>query len=255
MALLEVKNLTKRFGGLVAVNNVDFVLEEGELVGLIGPNGSGKSTFFNLITGIHSITSGKVFYQGKDITGLSGYKIATKGLARTFQATTVFKDMTVFENVAVSLALKRKASSLGQFFNTLASKGDEKRIKETVLEILDYLELINLKDENAKNLPHGSLKLLGIAIAMAVSPKLMLLDEPLTGMNSAESMHVMKKIRGLGKRGITMIVVEHDMGAIMSLSDRIMVFNFGKKIADGKPEEIRKNKDVIDAYLGTERWD
>ena len=252
MALLEVNRLTKCFGGLTALDNLDLSLEEGELLGLIGPNGSGKSTFFNVVTGIYSPTSGKVIFRGEDITSLRSHRVAIKGIARTFQTTTIFKEMTVFENVAVSSYLQRKTGSWGQFFNTHATREDERQVEKIVSEILDYLELTPLRDEQAKNLPHGYLRFLEVAIAMATNPRLMLLDEPVTGLNPTETTAAMKKIKGLRERGVTMIVVEHDMRAIMGLSDRIVAINFGKKIADGAPEEVRKNKDVIDAYLGRE---
>jgi len=252
MALLEIRGLTKVFGGLTAVNKLDLTVSQGEIVGLIGPNGAGKTTFFNLISGVLKPTRGKIFYKGKNITGLKTDRIASRGIVRTFQATNVFPDMTVFENLAVAHHLQAKAGFMGAIFDSRAAREDNRDIEQKTMGILDYMGLIPFKDELAKNLPHGHLRLLGIALALAAKPELLLLDEPITGMNPEEVTTVMGKIEGLWEKGITLVVVEHNMKALMKLGHRIVVMNFGRKIAEGTPEEIHNNKEVIEAYLGTE---
>ncbi len=252
MALLEIRGLTKIFGGLTAVNELDFDVSQGELLGLIGPNGAGKTTLFNLISGVLKPTRGKVLYKGKDITGLKTNKIASLGVVRTFQATSIFPEMTVFDNVVVAHHLQAKAGLMGAIFDSPAARKDNRDIEQKTMSILDYMGLSPFKDELAKNLPHGHLRLLGIALALATNPELLLLDEPITGMNPEEVTAVMGRIESLWEKGITMVIVEHNMKALMKLSRRIVVMNFGRKIAEGTPEEIQHNKEVIEAYLGTE---
>ena len=252
MALLEVSNLTKYFGGLAAVNDLSLEVSEGQILGFIGPNGAGKTTFFNLVSGVFSPTRGKVIFQGGDITGLKIHSIAAKGLVRTFQATTLFKESTVFDNVIIGHHLHSREGFWGSLFNTPSARRDKAEIEKKSLEILEFIGLLHLKNELAKNLPHGHQRALGVAMAMAAQPKLLLLDEPVTGMNPGETIEMMNMMRGIKARGITMIVVEHDMRAVMGLSDRIVVVSYGRKIAEGLPNEIRENKDVIEAYLGSE---
>ncbi len=252
MALLEIRGLTKIFGGLTAVNELDFDVSQGELLGLIGPNGAGKTTLFNLISGVLKPTRGKVLYKGKDITGLKTNKIASLGVVRTFQATSIFPEMTVFDNVVVAHHLQAKAGLMGAIFDSPAARKDNRDIEQKTMSILDYMGLSPFKDELAKNLPHGHLRLLGIALALATNPELLLLDEPITGMNPEEVTAVLGRIESLWEKGVTMVIVEHNMKALMKLSRRIVVMNFGRKIAEGTPEEIQHNKEVIEAYLGTE---
>lgn len=252
MALLEIRGLTKVFGGLTAVNELDFDVSQGELLGLIGPNGAGKTTLFNLISGVLKPTRGKVLYKGKDITGLKTNKIASLGVVRTFQATSIFPEMTVFDNIVVAHHLQAKAGLMGAIFDSPAARKDNRDLEQKTMSILDYMGLSSFKDELAKNLPHGHLRLLGIALALATNPELLLLDEPITGMNPEEVTAVMGRIESLWEKGITVVVVEHNMKALMELSRRIVVMNFGRKIAEGTPEEIQHNKEVIEAYLGTE---
>ena len=252
MALLEIRGLTKIFGGLTAVNELDFDVSQGELLGLIGPNGAGKTTLFNLISGVLKPTRGKVLYKGKDITGLKTNKIASLGVVRTFQATSIFPEMTVFDNIVVAHHLQAKVGLMGAIFDSPAARKDNRDIEQKTMSILDYMGLSPFKDELAKNLPHGHLRLLGIALALATNPELLLLDEPITGMNPEEVTAVMGRIESLWEKGITMVIVEHNMKALMKLSRRIVVMNFGRKIAEGTPEEIQHNKEVIEAYLGTE---
>lgn len=252
MSLLRVQDLTKRFGGLVAVNDVSFDVEEGEILSVIGPNGAGKSTLFKLIASFLQPTAGQVLYNGERISGQKPHLVARKGVVRTFQETTVFKEMTALENVVVAHHLRLRASIPGVYFATPQARADEQAFRESAAEILDYLGLGHVKDEKARNLPHGYLRALGIAVAMAAEPKVLLLDEPFAGMNPEETDRAVEMVRGIRKRGITVLLVEHDMGAVMRISDRIVVISFGQKIAEGTPEEIRSDEAVIEAYLGRE---
>ena len=253
MALLEVKNLTKHFGGLTAVKEVTFDIEKGELFSIIGPNGAGKTTLFNMITGFLRPSHGRILFEGKDITGKKAHLVAQKGIVRTFQVTTLFRNQTVFENVIVAHHIQSKASLAATVFNTPFARKDEAKIGEKSMEILELIGLAPLKNEFAKNLPHGYQRKLEVCIALASQPKLLLLDEPVTGMNPEETADMMKLIKKIQSiRGLTIILVEHDMKAVMGFSDRIMVLNYGRKIAEGSPEEIKSNKAVVEAYLGQE---
>ncbi len=253
MMMLEVQNLTKQFGGLVAVAGVSFQVAEGLIFGIIGPNGAGKTTTFNLITGVLKPTSGRVLFRGKDTTSMATYRRAAKGLVRTYQTISLFHEMTALENVEVAHHLFRNSTRAGQFLASPGFLREKLKIRKRSSEILDYLGLGTVVNSLAGNLPHGHQRALGIAIALAADPKLLLLDEPVTGMDETETATMTKIIKGLrDDMGITIILVEHDMRTVTSLSDHIMVLNFGEKIAEGCPAEIVSNKDVIEAYLGTE---
>ncbi|MFC1862658.1 ABC transporter ATP-binding protein [Thermodesulfobacteriota bacterium] len=248
---LEIKGLTKRFGGLIAVNRVDMYVNKGEIVGLIGPNGAGKTTLFNLITGVIKPMMGTVLFDGKDITGKKAHIIAKRGIGRTFQLNPLFGDFSVLQNVSTSFYLHPKSNLFDIYFNTKTYRRNEAYIREQAMEILKLVGLEKVKNELAKNLPHGYQKMLGIARALAIKPKLLLLDEPIDGMNPDEIDFTMVGIRKTQQQGTTIVVVEHNMH-IMSLCDRVVVINFGQKIAEGTPKEIRKNKEVIQAYFGGE---
>jgi len=249
MSLLQVENMSRRFGGLTAVSDLSFEIEEGGIHGLIGPNGAGKTTTFNVICGFYQPSSGRVVYVGRDISGMRPSAIAELGLVRTFQQTTLFQEFTVFDNVLVGCHLKARRG----FLSTLLGTGTEREraAQEKVMEVLDFFGLADRRDELTSNLPHGHQRALGMAVALAAEPRLLLLDEPFTGMNPEETRVMMDLVRKVRDHGVTLLLVEHDMQAVMGLCDRITVLNFGKLLTEGTPEEVRSHPDVIEAYLGT----
>lgn len=252
--MLKVRGLTKYFGGLAAVDGLDLEISQGELVGLIGPNGAGKTTAFNVLTGFLRPTKGRVLFNSEDITGQKPHSIAERGIVRTFQATSVFSNFSVLQNVIAACYLKPRVGFWEAAFHTPSSRRKEGDVLSRALQILQDVELSDVADRPARSLAHGHLRVLGIAIALAAEPKLLLLDEPLSGMNAEEVANSIELIKRIWQRGITILLIEHNMRAAMTLCQRIAVLNFGRKIAEGPPEEIRENKDVIQAYLGASEY-
>ncbi|MCP4188736.1 MAG: ABC transporter ATP-binding protein [Gammaproteobacteria bacterium] len=248
MAVLEIKNVTKQFGGLIALNDVSFSVEEGEIRGLIGPNGAGKSTMFKNIAGFYTPTDGSVIYRGQNIAGKSPHAIAEMGIVRTFQETTLFQELTVFENALVGSHITAKTDLFSAILGL--DKAKQTAANEKVMEVLDFMGLSDRKDQLASELPLGSQRALAISIALVSEPRLMLMDEPFAGMNPEETNHMMDLTCKVRESGITIILVEHDMKAVMGLCHYLTVLNFGQLLAEGTPEEIRNNERVIEAYLG-----
>ena len=257
--LLETEKLSRVYGGVVAVNEVDFRVQEGLITGLIGPNGAGKTTLFNNMTGLDTPTKGKVIFEGKDITGKKANEICRLGIARTFQNIRLFKDMSVVENVMIGRHFKVGNKDNGRFLQSIKSyfmmRNEEKEIYNKALEYLDFFGLADLRNEDAKALPYGHQRELEIARAMATEPKLLFLDEPAAGMNPQETEHLMEMISRIRKLGVSVVLIEHDMKLVMNICDEITVLNFGNKIATGTPNAIKHDPVVIEAYLGSEEDD
>jgi branched-chain amino acid transport system ATP-binding protein len=247
---LEVENLTMRFGGVVALNNLSLGLNQGEILGLIGPNGSGKSTLFNVVTGFYRATEGKVRLDGEDLTDLYPHQITERGLARTFQNLNLFNRMTVLENVMVGMHPRTSSGLRHFFYNPGRVITEERKMREGAKLILRELDLEEYSKEQAKNLPYGIQRRLEIARALATEPKFLLLDEPAAGLNLAETENLQETIGRILEKGITILLVEHNMRVVTNICPRICVLNYGEKIAEGTPVEISESKAVIEAYLG-----
>ena len=250
MRMLETRGLTKHFKGLRALNNIALRVGANEIVGVIGPNGSGKTTLFNLITGFLKPTSGEVVFEGKHITSKGPHAIAELGIARTFQMDRLFHEFTVLQNVAVASRLYSRIGFWEAVFSLPDYRTKYKNTWDYALKILQFVGLDDKKDEIARNLSHGHQKMLGVAIALSANPKLLLLDEPCAGMNPKELNLALELIGKIRERGISVVLIEHNMKAVMNVCSRIVVLNFGTEIANGSPDEVQKNEDVIQAYLG-----
>ena len=250
LALLEVQGLCKDFGGLRALDTVDFQIREGEIFSIMGPNGSGKTTLFNVVTGFYPVTRGKIFFRGEDITNLKPFTIAEKGIARTFQLTAVFSRDSVFDNLVIAHRLRIKAALLGTIFGSRRARGEEQECREKAEEILEFTGLVQDRNRVAGSLTQEAQKRLSIGMALATDPTLLLLDEPTGGVNLKEISNLVLLIERIKKRQITVCLIEHKMKVAMELPDRVMVLNYGRKITEGEPREVSRDQRVIEAYLG-----
>ncbi len=248
--MLQVRKLTKRFGGLVALNALDMHIADSEILGVIGPNGAGKTTLFNTISGFFPPTSGAVIFNGREITGLRADQVAQTGISRTFQAANLFMNLSVLDNVFVGCHMRYDTRIWRRLFLTPAALKEERDLRERAEGIVRLMGLESVRNELAMNLPHGHQKILSICIALATGPKLLLLDEPVTGMNATEIKTMVGLIRRIRDDGITIAIVEHNMRTVVDLCDRLVVLNYGEKIAEGPPGEILENEQVVEAYLG-----
>ncbi|HWP17856.1 MAG TPA: ABC transporter ATP-binding protein [Burkholderiaceae bacterium] len=253
--MLEIRHLTKRFGGLMAVHDVSTTVERGQVTAIIGPNGAGKTTFFNLVSGALPPSAGSIVYQGRDITGLRADQVAQLGIARTFQTTTLFDMATVLDNLIVGHRLRTRSGLVDVLFNSRRLREEERVCREKAAAALDFVGLSHVAHRLAGDISQEERKRVAFALALATDPQLVLLDEPAGGVNPEETAGLAELVRKFVRHGITVCLIEHKMDMVMSLADKIMVLNYGEKIAEGTPAQIRANPAVIDAYLGSEHAD
>jgi branched-chain amino acid transport system ATP-binding protein len=249
---LELEHITMKFGGLVAVDDISFSVKQHEIHGLIGPNGSGKTTIFNMLSGYYKPTSGKIIFEGKDLTNQPAHKITAAGFARTFQNLRLFKSMTVLDNIIVAMGFHAKTNVLKVMFSPFAAKREEKEFAEKAVQYLDLLDIKKYTNEKALSLPYGTQRRVEIARALATEPKILLLDEPAAGLNEVETVELQEILEKIQASGITIFLVEHDMKLVMGTCSMITAIDYGKKIAEGDCDFIRNHPKVIEAYLGKE---
>lgn len=250
MALLEVSGLTMQFGGLRAVDSVDFHVVEGEIMALIGPNGAGKTTVFNMLTGIYRATAGTISFAGRSLNNLRAFEVTRLGIARTFQNIRLFGEMQVWENVVVGAHTQLRSGLLSSVLKLPMTRREERAVRDRAYELLAFVGLEGMETQRARNLPYGAQRRLEIARALAANPRLLLLDEPAAGMNAQETENLLALIRKLKESDMTVLLIEHDMRLVMGISERIVVLDHGKKISEGTPPEVRADEAVIRAYLG-----